>query len=337
MDDLKNKHEKYREIRKLVWNEATHTKNSKQHNVNKASLKKNICKLCKRSDLSALKVNSENTKNLVWHHLWTKIRYAGIKAEIASKEITDISCIFDNYEGFCQPEWNIKIEWDRKSRKHVLVQGGDYINSFLNRSGIFYGKQTVGNLVKLNKTVSLARAYSMHVKEREPLDFVTGGKAADKVWPIHSHLQEIGYTSDLTALHLMMDLGFPVIKPDIVISRLFLTLGWLHDVIPNLPQDLTGGDLVGKGKYKSKYQYTKPIVYKPVIDLTRKITECTRQSDLKDDIGWVTNNPIREFDIFMVKFGQEPEKHWGLTKNLAKEMGNNISKISKCPSYGGVM
>lgn len=337
MDNLKNKYEQYREIRKLVWNEATHTKNSKQHGDNKACLRKNICNLCQESHLSKLKVNSESTKKLLWRHLWTKIRYAGIKADIASKEIIDISPIFDNYEKFSTPEWDIEIEWNKISKKHMLIRGGECINSFLNRSGIFYGKQTVGNLVKLNKTVSLARAYSKHVKEREPLDFVTGGKSADKVWPIHSHLQEIGYTSDLTALHLMMDLGFQVIKPDIVISRLFLTLGWLHDVIPNLPLDLTGDDLRGKGKYKSKYQYTKPIVYKPVIVLTRKIIECTSQEDLQGDIGWVTNNPIREFDIFMVKFGQEPVKHWGLTKNLASEMGNNISKISKCLSYGGVM
>lgn len=214
----------------------------------------------------------------------------------------------------------------------MLIQGGARINDFLNREGIFYGKQTVGNLVKLNKTVRLARSYTAHVRSGEPLDFVTSGLDIDSVWPIHKHLQEIGYTSDLTALHFMMDLGFQVIKPDIVISRLFLTLGWLHDVIPSLPQDLTVDDLVGKGKYKSKYQYTKPIVYKPIIDLARKIIRCTTQSDLQDDIGWSTNNPIREFDIFMVKFGQEPEKHWGLTKNLAKDMGNNISKISKCPS-----
>jgi len=337
MDDLEKKYKQYRNIRKLVWNEATHTTNSRQHDLNKAALKENICRLCQRSDISAFKVNSVNTKNLVWRHIWTKIRYAGIKAEIASKEINDISHIFDNYEGFCQPEWDIEIEWNKKSRKHVLVHGGDCINNFLSRSGIFYGKQTVGNLVKLNKTVRLARAYSEHVKEREPLDFVTGGKAADKVWPVHSHLQEIGYTSDLTALHLMMDLGFQVIKPDIVISRLFLTLGWLQDVIPNLPQDLTRDDLVGKGNYQSKYQYTKPIVYKPVIDLTRKIISCGSQEELQGDIGWVTDNPIREFDIFMVKFGQEPEKHWGLTKNLSKEMGSNIANISKCPSTGVVM
>jgi hypothetical protein len=335
VDNLKDKYEKYRDIRKLVWNEATYATNSKQHDDNKSCLKNNICKLCKASDLSKFEGNSDNTKKLVWHHLWTKIRYAGIKADIASKEIEDISSIFDNYEEFSMQEWDIKIEWNEKSKKHTLIQGGDCINSFLNRNGIFYGKQTVGNLVKLNKTVSLARAYAAHIRNKKPLDFVTSGLGVDRIWPIHNHLQEIGYTSNLTALHFMMDLGFQVIKPDIVISRLFLTLGWLHDIIPNLPQDLTVDDLVGKGKYKSKYQYTKPIVYMPVIDLARKIIGCTRESDLQGDIGWSTNNPIREFDIFMVKFGQEPEKHWGLTKNLAKETGNNISKISKCPSSVG--
>ena len=334
MNDLKNKYEIYRNIRRRVWNEATCATNSEQHDSNKTCLQSNITKLCKESNLSNFEGNSDDKKELVWHHLWTKIRYAGIKADIASKEIADISSIFDNYENFCNRDWDIEIQWDQKTKRHVLVQGGKWIKDFLNRDGIFDGKQTVGNLVKLNKTVILARAYSGYVRNEKPLDFVTNGSQVDSVWYIHHHLLQIGYTSDLTALHFMMDLGFQVIKPDIVISKLFLTLGWLHDEIPNLPEDITVDDLIGKGKYKSKYQYTKPIVYKSVIDLARQIIKCTNSSDLKSDIGWATNNPIREFDIFMVKFGQEPEKHWGLTKNLAKEMGNNISKISKCPSSG---
>ncbi|OAI11601.1 hypothetical protein A1507_20030 [Methylomonas koyamae] len=267
--------------------------------------------------------------------MWTKIRYAGIKAEIASTEISDISFIFDHYENFFDGKWNIKIEWDKKEKKHKLVEAGSLIEDFLSRTGVFEKRQTVGNLVKLNKTIGLARAYGKFVKSHDPIQFVTLGADENDIWKIHEHLQGIGYTSDLTALHFMMDIGFQVIKPDIVISRLFLHLGWLHDIVYNLPDDITDDDLVGKGKYKSKFQYTSPKLYKPIIDLTRQILKNNNSDDLKHDIGWSTNNPIREFDIFMVKYGQEPEKKWGLTKNLSRGLGADLAKTSKCPSSTG--
>lgn len=100
MDDFKNKYEIYRNIRKRVWNEATYAKNSKQHDENKSCLKNRVSKLCEESYLSKFRGNSDDTKDRVWHHLWTKIRYAGIKADIASKEIADISSIFDLTKGF---------------------------------------------------------------------------------------------------------------------------------------------------------------------------------------------------------------------------------------------
>src|SRR5262249_8123408 len=134
------------------------------------------------------------------------------------------------------------------------------------------------------------------------LDFVTGGHPTTDIWAIHEHLMEsVGYTSDLTAIHFMMDLGFPVIKPDIVITRLFLEWDWLRKVVPTLPADLS-------------LAYVKPIIYKPVIDLARKIVEQTSQQDLIADIGWSTTNPVREFDIFTVSYGQVPDNGWGIMR-----------------------
>ena len=327
------KSSQYRKIRKMVWEKATYINDASKYAVNQNKLKKNVEQLCKQSDVSNYMGCSDVTKKKVWNHLWTKIRYAGIKASMASKEISDISSIFDRYDDFVKTEWDITIVWDKEKRKHILVSGGKSVHDFLNREGDFNGKQTVGNLVKLKKTVYIARQYSEFVKKQHPISFITSKFDVDDVWGIHGHLQDIGYTSDLTALHLMMDLGFKVIKPDVVISRLFLSLGWLHDIIPNLPQDIEPSDLVGKGKYKSKYQYTKPLIYKPIIALATEIVENTNNKNLVDDIGWVAGTPIREFDIFMVKFGQEPEEQWGLTKNLAKEL--TIASIRTAKSAAG--
>jgi len=149
------------------------------------------------------------------------------------------------------------------------------------------------------------------------MHFLTNSMNVSDVGPIHTYLMEtVGYTNDLTALHLMMDLGFEVIKPDIVITGLFLTWGWLHQAIPDLPYNLSIDDLHGKGNYKSKYLYTKASMYKPAIDLSRQIVRQVDPKDLKKDIGWTTNNQLREFDIFTVKNGQKPEPNCGIVRRL---------------------
>ncbi|MFM8340918.1 MAG: hypothetical protein ACKN9F_01730, partial [Methylomonas sp.] len=134
----------------------------------------------------------------------------------------------------------------------------------------------------------------------------------------------------LTVLHFMMDIGFQVIKPDIVISRLFLDWGWLHNEITKLPNDLSFDDLQGRGKYGQRFKYTREKMYKPAINLARKIVLNTKKEDLKNDIGWVTDNPIREFDIFLVKYGQQPEKEFGIERTLYKGLPLNEKRVSSC-------
>jgi hypothetical protein len=116
----------------------------------------------------------------------------------------------------------------------------------------------------------------------------------------------------------MMDLGFDCIKPDIVMSRLVLARGWLAHFSDQLPADLQEADLRGKGKYRNKFLYTNHIVIKPIVNLARAFASQMRQQreTLERDIGWVTSNPIREFDIFMVSYGQRPDPSAGIVIQL---------------------
>ena len=57
-------------------------------------------------------------------------------------------------------------------------------------------------------------------------------------------------------------------------------------------------------------------MYKPVIDLARGIVSDLDVGTLVADIGWATNNPMREFDIFVVKAGQLPEREFGVERRL---------------------
>jgi len=261
--------------------------------------------------------------------LWTKNRYAGIRSQIATTEIGDIESIFDDYESFSGADWDIEASG------HTVIRGGRHVHDFLNRTANFVNKQTIGNIPKLVKIISVARLLTEFINSKDAdtpvLDFIRNGYNDEDVWGIHGHLMNIGYRSDLTVLHFMMDLGFQVIKPDIVISKILLDWGWLHKKTPQLPKDLSVKDLQGKWKYGQVFKYTSEKMYKPIIEVAREIVSITKQQELKKDIGWVTCNPIREFDIFIVKYGQKPEKEFGVERTLYDTMtvGENHSYASK--------
>lgn len=314
--DLQKMSEHYRRIRKAVCEEATRplSNNPDIHLKNKALMRAIVEKLSNEAVLNSYRGTDKNTATAIWHHLWTKNRYAGIRGQIATTEIQHIERIFDDYESFAGEEWNIKASGN------TVISCGRQVRNFLNRTDDFTGKQTIGNIPKLVKIVSVARLLTdfMNTKNASTsvLDFITNGHGDEDVWAIHGHLMSIGYRSDLTVLHFMMDLGFQVIKPDIVISKLFLEWGWLHKIIPELPQDVCFDDLRGQGKYGTRFQYTSKKMYKPAINLARQVVAITKREDLEKDIGWVTDNPIREFDIFTVKYGQKPEKEFGVERTL---------------------
>jgi hypothetical protein len=334
-NDLAVMLEKFRETRKRVYLEATHGdgEDATAHSNNQKLLRDKITELSNNSKLDNYGVApqirrdgnfSGDPEGRLWHLIWSRNRYAGIRGKIASQEIDGIRHVFDLYQRFKSSDWDLVVKTE--ARRPVIERAGSQVIDFLKRQGDFEGRQTIGNLRKLRTIISVARLFNEFIEAKTPqtpaYHFVTGGAREDLVQEIHKHLVEnIGYRRDLTALHLMMDMGFEVIKPDIIVTRLFFQWGWLHRVIPNLPSDLQIQDLQGDGNYKSRFIYTKPKMYWPVIELARLIVARMDRQQLADDIGWVSDNLLREFDIFVVKFGQRPEPAFGVVRQLANWQG----------------
>jgi len=330
--DLQLMSEHYRNIRTAVYEEATRPISSDPttHAQNKAVLRKTVERVSNDAVLNNYRGTDKNTANALWRHLWTINRYAGIRTQIATNEVRDIESIFDDYAIFYGSDWDIEAAGNR------VMQCGQQVRAFLDRTGDFAGKQTIGNIPKMVKIVNVARRLKEFLDTKRAstpvLKFVTGNHDEDDVWAIHAHLMEVGYRSDLTALHFLMTIGFQVIKPDIVISKLFLDWGWSHKIIPDLPGDVTFEDFQGKGKYGGRYKYTNERMYKPVINLGREIAAFTRKDDLQQDIGWVTNNPLREFDVFLVKYGQKPEKESGIARTLYEVASTDKKSMKPRPA-----
>jgi len=305
----------YREVRREVYERATRPSSgdSALHVRNQQCLRAQVEGVCAAATLTPYRSESPTARTALWHHLWSKNRYAGIRSQTATNEISDLTPLFDNYS------WFSDRGWDFESHGHRVINAGAHAADFLARSGPFLGLRAVGNVPKLRKIVNVGRQYMKYFDDHRnahALAFVTDDLEQIHVWAIHQRLLALGYTADLTALHFMMDIGFQVIKPDLVISRLFLDWGWLKYAIPDLPVDLTRLDLIGRGRYGTRFLYTKPRVYRPVIDLAREIVAGIDQADLTADIGWCTVNPLREFDLFVVKAGQLPEQGWGIESRL---------------------
>ncbi|MCS7469557.1 hypothetical protein NZK35_23135 [Stieleria sp. ICT_E10.1] len=148
----------------------------------------------------------------------------------------------------------------------------------------------------------------------------------------------IGYGVRLTALDFMMDIGLPVVKPDIVLTKLMVHWAWLQSYYNDVPDDLTEDDLRGNGQYAARYRYDKPFMYRRVIDLSREIVARVAREVLRGDIGCVTSNPIREFDLILNKFAQKSDWEFGIERTLfdGKTPSRRCQDQSRCTSVAAI-
>ena len=173
---------KYREVRKLVFEKSTepHIANKVKHEENKSKFKSSVISLCNNADLNLYKSGDPEVKTRLWNHLWTKNRYAGIRAQITT-EIKHITELFDNYRWFSEDGWSLN------STGFKVISAGTLAQSFLDRSGKFADKQTIGNVPKLQKIITVARAFTHYFDENE-------GKSAIDFVTQTSHRQCMGHT-----------------------------------------------------------------------------------------------------------------------------------------------
>ncbi len=334
----------YRRIRIAVYTEAIKGPSPDviQHAESQQAFRAFVTGLCADANLRTYADTSPESRQRLWRHIWTKIRYAGIRAEGASKEIEDTSDLFDDAKSFCDKNWDTLFDKKKKETKNGarnvnepnILLCGPYARQYFEKSGIFAGKYYYRNVSKLMRTINIAKAltdFSRKNPNAPTIEFLSGGISSKNVWPVFRRITaEQGYLSDITALHLMMDLGYEVMKPDRVMARAFFQLGWLGQIV-DLPAGITEADIIptssgddpeeidDEERPGGRYHYIHPTIARPIVDLSRQIAARVSKEDLESDIGWCTDNKLREFDIFMVKYGQQPEPKLGLHRNLSAD------------------
>jgi hypothetical protein len=278
----------YERVRLAVIFEATRpsTDDPLAHAANQEAFRTKLRSLCGEARL-----RPDMSMDELWWHVWSKVRYAGFRASYATEEISRLEPFFNDFQRLAGPEWRFGDNGP----------DGEAVREFLARTGRFAGVGYNRNRAKLRKILNAAEA----VRAMEPgppaleaffgPDCLRGGD--DIFWRAHGRLARlVGYT---TALHVMMDVGFPCVKPDVWLVRLMCRLGWIEPVLPAMAPDAL-----------IKKVYQRPAVAEAVITCARRIAEVVEP--------WHPEAPLREIDFVMVKYGQRPGE-FGMTRSLHEE------------------
>ncbi len=327
----------YERIREAVIEDATRPLNGdvEQHRSNIRLLLLNL-------DYISTQFNTPGDPSLpadaLWQHCWQKIRYANIKAVEATAEIKRLNSrgVFDEFRIFSGPAWNVPPKPGATPIENELW--GAQAKDLLNKQGRFQNLQWNAKRDKLAKIVNIARTLECFARtnpDRPILELFLGENFQDtdaQIWAAQDRLGAI--VGDITALHIMMDIGLRCVKPDYVLTKAFYRLSWLPDDV--IPPDMERGDLEillrkGRARYQyagtrvarrinekypehiysaNRYKYTDKRVYRPVVAAGRRLSK---------SITSIFGNSIRELDWFIVKYGQIPEPERGIIRCLDDE------------------
>jgi hypothetical protein len=242
----------FERIRAAVFQEATRPSpdDAEQHAENQAKLTEKLAAVCKRAHLRA-----DMTADDLWWHVWTKIRFAGFKAAYVTLEIPRLTPFFNDFRVLTGPEWC----FDPTGKAH-----GKAVREFLDKTGRFAGIEFVKLAPKLRKILTAAARFQSFPPSAPALAALFGDDydepGDEALWRAHDRLRRlVGYT---TALHVMMDIGFNCVKPDIWMVRLMCLLGWIEDTLPAASPETV-----------IKKNYQKPRIALAVITRARQIAE----------------------------------------------------------------
>jgi hypothetical protein len=336
-------------VREAVLVQGTQAPSRAEHEANQAKLNAAVASV----------LDDARPKDLdhdgLWQVLWRRVVYAGTLAAKATREIASMreriplfqglrhyapsDYAFDagEWKAFAQkwkdrltsdwhkvawirlskadPEWNPAADfsgakttpavWKILTKDDALYPNlefsskGDKMQKYLDVADFLHRHQRAGHTQPLHEYTGGCEFSAQHVtgdawlRERQMLERVR-----------ERFQKQVGM---ITALHVMMDLGLKTIKPDRVMTYLFSQLGWLQ----TLPDTLDKATVLDA--YNNK----------------EVVREMTARADVLaaslDRAGFAQAH--RLLDIWLVKYGQEPEPEFGITVNLQDAQSPGIRAL----------
>lgn len=216
------------------------------------------------------------------------------------------------WEPLCDPEWDWEQGKVYKDGKYVFKSSlkdssnGKMYDEFISEPKCY------GDHDRLQRSLTAARnikARAADYPHRTILDNITELKKSfnslDELKVAFENASKYLRLGPITTFHLLTDLGFKVVKPDRVLSRIAINMG-----------------LIPEYQKKTKRKPVEPpTTNKEVTKYTNDLDFCWALQKRFQEISEATNVPMRTLDYIFVKLGQEPDDGDGIATTICNEKG----------------
>jgi hypothetical protein len=282
----------YKELRRLLIEQGTAVANDDhQSRINKNRFQEQLKFACESAHLD---LDLEASR--VWRILWAIPRYAYARADyVSQQDVPSLQSIPDlsSWELMASPAWLVEGDY-----RHAVPNGEKarlFCKGAYNTPTRSYNR-AAHRLLRLTKTAQFLLSHASIGMPPLRAMFPKYDGSAQSVIEVHRKLATI--LGKLTALHVMMELGFPVVKPDRWLTRIVISLGWLE---PLFLRNMTRAAI--------DRIYGSPKCFWAAINMAAELAHALETEALY-------GNALREIDLVLVKYGQDPEVGWGLVRRM---------------------
>lgn len=214
------------------------------------------------------------------------------------------------WEPLCNDDW----DWE-KGRVKIDEKTVDICSLPSAKNGASYNKfigddNCYRSHRKLQKAIVAARC----IKERKEIyphrriidnftEFKKDFAQTDRLMLAYKLGQAYLKLGQITTFHLMTDLGFQVVKPDSVLTRVAVNLGLID----------------GYTKKKGWTKIPAKITIKQALKLINDIDFCWALQARFQEIAAETSVSIRSLDFILVKLGQKPDDVSGIARTICDD------------------
>lgn len=241
-----------------------------------------------------------------WKIAAMKPFYAGKRASAVDERVPHmLKKYLGDREALDSKEWN---------------EGGKRFEKFLKDSGNYRHKPALKKVIRAARRINEWK----RVNDRSILDFYTYRRGdvstPEAMRQIHEHLQGDLRFGAVTIFHLMTELGFQVVKPDRVLNRSTVRMGWMN----------------GYDKNGARYPLDPDITTRRATSLGNDADFMWALQGVYRDISEVSGVSMRSLDYIVVKLGQEPDEKGGFARTVchAKKPLCRLCSVKPMCAYG---
>ena len=258
------------------------------------------------ANMDGLRFNPNLSDDDFWKIAAMKPFYAGKRASAVDERVPHmLKKYLGDREALDSKEWN---------------EGGKWFEKFLKDSRNYRHKPALKKVIRAARRINEWK----RVNDRSILDFYTYRRGdvstPEAMRKIHEHLQGDLRFGAVTIFHLMTELGFQVVKPDRVLNRSTVRMGWMK----------------GYDKNGARYPLDPDITTKRATALGSDADFMWALQSVYRDISEASGVSMRSLDYIVVKLGQEPDEKGGYARTVchAKKPLCHLCSVKPMCAFG---